>query len=679
MRQKIAKVKSITATKAEQLHRRRAIQQAQFELVTISDFIVLCDFLYNEAMLEMIYASTLNLANAVANPPPATPGLIISEIFFQEIPPGKRYEEIPLVGDVQFNPPLHEIQATLLDSVSEAINVCSQQTHLSQLAALREYFILANKQLPNPQNISTIASNDAEVQAALKVIRDSSTEQIAKLEAFSKSYSQLYPIHAFLSTWNEELYAAKFKDTLSCDLKLLLPSFIVNPTTNKKVTKLHSYLKNPPNPQQVPLEDRRLLEDTFESARAAYGTRPLERQITIFRGWSQILSRMAANTSTGFTQLDARSLLQTLQPVPLIGLKAVENTALSVLRNLVSKCTTAFKTHTKVLSIEPKTLTEFCNYIEYNRSIDKEIEHLISEVQLADDILIMLTSPNNLQSTPPNQMFVAFDVSTTVDDLFTMDAKLNPSIPGLGLKVSVSDRTSVDTLHGELQVLQNRRALADQLVKDQHYVMASSLKEMITTTTNDINDIRLTLLSGSACDSNADPRSVVSHIDELSATLNDMTKHYGGLSDQNDILTGWYNRDAEAEEDEDEPEKPRTKKEPLKLSPGQNATPSQLVCMSNIETLTELKGTIAQIKQDLDLRSRMWKRMHEWRIFEDRLMVSSWIDTVINCKLEEAEPNEAGVAVASAVEGEKDAAEGEAAADDALDAHDESADDTEKK
>lgn len=679
MRQKLAKVKSITATKAEQLHRRRAIQQAQFELITISEFVMLCDFLYNEAMLEMIYSSTLNLANAVANPPPATPGLIISEIFFQEIPPGKRYEEIPLVGDVQFNPPLHEIQAALLDSVSEAIGVCSQQTHLSQLAALREYFILANKQLPCPQNISNIASNDAEVQAALKVIRDSSTEQIAKLEAFSKSYSQLYPIHAFLSTWNEEIYAAKFKDTLSCDLKILLPNSIVNPTTNKKVTKLHSYLKNPPNPQQVPLEDRHLLESTFESARAAYGTRPLERQITIFRGWSQMLSRMAANTSTGFTQLDARNLLQTLQPVPIIGLKAVENTALSVLRTLVSKCTASFKTHTKVLSIEPKTLTEFCNYIEYNRSIDREIEHLMSEVQLADDILIMLTSPNNLQSTPPNHMFVAFDVSTTVDDLFTMDAKLNPSIPGLGLKISVSDRTSVDTLHGELQILQNRRALADQLVKDQHYVMASSLKEMITTTTNDINDIRLTLLSGSACDSNADPRSVVSHIDELGATLNDMTRHYSGLYDQNNILTGWYNRNTDPEEDDDDDDKQKAKKEPFKLSPGQNATPSQLVCMSNIETLTELKGTITQIKQDLELRSRIWKRMNEWRIFEDRLMVSSWIDTVINGKPEEQEKLEDKEVTTPTLAGEKDAAEGESVTNDAPDTHEDVVDDTEKK
>ncbi|TNJ26530.1 IAD-5 dynein heavy chain [Giardia muris] len=623
MKQKLARTKAITVTKLEQLERQKAIRQAQDELLTIANFVKLCDYLCNEALLELVYSSTKALEDAIVSPPVERVGLVVSEIFFRPVPEGLRFEETDATGDVEFRPPLREIQTTILESITEVVSLCAQQTHLSQLASLREYFLLAGQPLPSTQSIIAIAAGDAALQTSITAIECATSDQIAKLEAFSKGYSQLYPIHAFLSTWDEEAYTARYLSALSCDPHVLLPDTLVAPISGKTIADIRSYLTTPPNLQNLPAEDRQVLEETYEHARSIYSTRPLERQIALFRQWSQMLSRMAANSSTGFAQLDARTLLQTLQPVPIMGLKAVENTALKILRNLVSACTSAFRTHLKVLSIEPRSLTEFCSYVKYVHSVDSEMEHFVSEVQLADDLIVMLASSNILQIAPPTNMFVIFDPQVSADDLLTSDTKLNPPVSGLGCRVSVADRTSVDTLHSDLQQLQARRAFAEQLIREQHYTMSSALKESLTSTINDAADIRLTLLSGSACDSNAEPRSVVAHIDELSSNLNEIAQKYKELVGESDVLVGWYTKDDPAAIGGDG-------KQSLKVLPGQTPTPSQLVCASNLENLNSLKDTIAQIRQDLELRSRLWKRMLEWRVFEDRIVVSSWVDTVVN-------------------------------------------------
>lgn len=73
-------------------------------------------------------------------------------------------------------------------------------------------------------------------------------------------------------------------------------------------------------------------ENAFAFARDNFGIRPLEREVSKYRQWQQILSNKASQYQAGFAQLDAKALLQKLMDVPQKGLEAVQQTCLAIIK-----------------------------------------------------------------------------------------------------------------------------------------------------------------------------------------------------------------------------------------------------------------------------------------------------------------------------------------------------------
>ncbi|CAL6051371.1 Dynein_heavy chain [Hexamita inflata] len=577
-KQKLMKTKSIVATKAEQLTKRKEIKTAQEESTQICKLICQTDQMFIEALLMMLNKSSAMLLEAVTHPNTCN-GLIQSEIKFSN-------------DQLVFDPSLPDIQGTILNCIDDLITIANKPYQLYQIPGLREYFELPHHWERKGQSLSQIVNKDQDFQTTLKTIQNLIKQQADKLTNDSKSYQQLLPLWNFITTHTEDEYV-KQHSNLTCNLKDLLPQ------------KMWSYI----SPSEQTVYDPSIKEEyltQFDFARANYGIRPLEREITKFKEWQQILSSKPSQYPSGFAQLDARKLIQTLQNVPQQGLDAVQRTCLEVIKQAQTQTLDKIKTHLKVINQQPQELELFSKFITYLETIDGEMDALISRVQLADDLLNLLTNQNLVQYNMPQVMFQTFGKINQQDqEVFNIDQKTNPNISGLGLKIAASVKSEMESLHNEMNVLQIKKQQAEQYANEQYQLQVKNMQDKILSIKSKYQDVKSAVEKGCSNDHSSDPQVVLKHLKDMIEKIIELIQKSEELKGFSAVITNWYSNLMEK----------RSK-----------------VHVQNViaDLITEVTSTLKKFQVDLENRLNLWNHMNEWIQFDTHILQHNWIENVVH-------------------------------------------------
>ncbi|KAH0574918.1 Dynein heavy chain [Spironucleus salmonicida] len=599
LKQKMLKSKSITQTKAEQLDKRKAVRTAQNELKSIYKLIQLVDQLFIEVLLQMLQNScqqlSININTNKEIRPSTSNGVIQSEISFNS------------ENELFFEPSLDVIHDNFIQTINNTISLCNKPNQLSKFEALKEYFILGQSEQRNgSQTIVQISANDYEFQDYLSQIESHIAQQTQELKDRSNDYNELQPLWIFLSAFNEKEYSQQQRN-LSCNIKELLQEDFVQYALNISL---------------IPSSDiKDDVENAIENARNNYGTRPLEREIAKFRSWQAKLGKQAPAIPSGFAQLDARSLLQKLQPVPITGLKAVENTALTVMSEIRTDANDKIQAHIKAISQQPSELEAYSAFIKYLETVDVDLEILIQKVQLCDDIMQLLTSQNLIQTQVPQALWTNYNKGQSLDELYAQDAKLNPPILGLGLKLNIQDRSDLEALHTSLNILQQKRSQAENFAQQIYQSQVNNMISKVDNINKSTGDVQQQLISGPSTDQNAEPTQVIINLKELIQKVENLEQDTEEIAGHSGVINNWL-------ETSEKKKKKQDKNQDHKVNP----------ITENIDS-TKLK--IKGFQTDLQTRLSLWERLNEWKIFEQYLIYDPWITVCfVGVKQEEQEEEE---------------------------------------